>query len=1001
MPTLSVRLRFAAPFALILTLGLVAFVAHPSGPAQAARPRVPQSATTDAAAYVGLQRFYQDFQANRYLDPSFFPPRSGVHPLSASQNVGIRNAIVSIAGTDIDARYIDAAGNIYSSPIGEPISVPLSGPQFPDGAAGVEVRAPAGGPGPFSVSPLTSLRTIHHPATHGIWPLALLPEPPGTSDPIWPLVVFTDVTSLPTSATTVTLSFSDGYTGAGFGFGCFTGPNCGDAAFLLWLQSGFDPSSGTTLFLDSPNGGGNPVTYPSYPVGWDGTTAGSTGVWQAGSIVAPSAAVCTALQQAASAHTRIFLPISDRDNGGSGSSIEYHVRGFAAFEVNSVTCSGLPSAIRGRFLGYGWSALDADGQGDLVRAVYDGQAVLPAAPPNVPTVTPTGTTPPTVTATATASCASAWTTVPSPNVGPGSNRFYAITARAPDDIWAVGTYSTTNDLLQTLTVHWDGSAWSVIPSPNPGPTFSALYGVTALAANDAWAVGYYVGTGGVVGDQTLALHWDGSTWTQIHAPSPGYNYYNALHAVTAFSPVDVWGVGLYRYTSPNSLLEHWNGSVWTQGDAASGGQVNHLYGVSGVAGNAIWTVGTTILHWDGMAWNAVAIPGSTQLFGIRAVTATNVWAAGVNFNSNTAIVHWDGSAWATVPSPNIGTLNGIDLANTTDGWAVGSSSLHWDGSNWSFVPIAGNGTLRGVAALAPGNVWAAGETGSAGGYRTLIEHYGPACPGTPTATVTITPPIATDTATATRSIPLPTDTLTVTLTRGPTQLPSPTGTAGPSATATLPTTATATGTVPPSVTVTPCTIHFSDVTDPAAYYYAGVYYLACHGVISGYSDGTFRPFNQTTRGQLAKIVVLGFALPIQTPVAGGYSFSDVAAGSTFFPYVETAAAAGLVSGYTCGGEGEPCDGERRPYYSAGANVTRGQLAKIVVRAARWGLVAPPQATFSDVAVGSTFYAYVETAVCHGILSGYSDGTFRPTASATRGQIAKIVTAALTGTPGCR
>jgi len=351
-----------------------------------------------------------------------------------------------------------------------------------------------------------------------------------------------------------------------------------------------------------------------------------------------------------------------------------------------------------------------------------------------------------------------------------------------------------------------------------------------------------------------------------------------------------------------------------------------------------------------------------------------------------------------VPSPNIGTLYGIDFTVAADGWAVGSSSLHWDGSSWSAVPIAGSGLLRGVVALAPDNVWAVGATGSDGAYQTLIEHYAPACPGTPTVTATITPVIPTATATATRTVPPPTNTPPATMTAAPTQPPSATGTAQPSATS--PATGTVSPTVPSvsSVTATPCTIQFSDVTDPGAYYYVGVYYLACHGVISGYSDGTFRPFNQTTRGQLAKIVALGFHLPITPPPANGHSFSDVPADDVFFPYVESAAAAGLVSGYTCGGAGEPCDTAARPYYRPSANVTRGQLAKIVVRAAGWALLSPPVATFTDVPVSNVFYPYVETAACHGILSGYNDGSFRPGNPATRGQIAKIVTAALTGSP---
>jgi hypothetical protein len=202
---------------------------------------------------------------------------------------------------------------------------------------------------------------------------------------------------------------------------------------------------------------------------------------------------------------------------------------------------------------------------------------------------------------------------------------------------------------------------------------------------------------------------------------------------------------------------------------------------------------------------------------------------------------------------------------------------------------------------------------------------------------------------------------------------------------------------------------FGDVA-PTDYFYSPVRYLACHGVIGGYADGTFRPYNNTTRGQLSKIVVLAEALPIQTPAAGGYTFADNPGGSTFFRYIETAVAAGIVSGYPCGGTNpqtgaaEACDGANRPYYRPGNNVTRGQLSKIVVLAAigarGWTLHSPATATFSDVAAGSTFFPYVETAVCHGMINGYSDGTFRPTANATRGQISKIVYYALGSGAGC-
>jgi hypothetical protein len=204
---------------------------------------------------------------------------------------------------------------------------------------------------------------------------------------------------------------------------------------------------------------------------------------------------------------------------------------------------------------------------------------------------------------------------------------------------------------------------------------------------------------------------------------------------------------------------------------------------------------------------------------------------------------------------------------------------------------------------------------------------------------------------------------------------------------------------PGGATATPCVISFSDV-HPTDYFYAPVGYLACHGVISGYADGTFRPYNQTTRSQMVKIVVLGFGLPVVTPAGRNSTFADVPPTFPFYDVIETAAAEGIVSGYTCGGPGEPCDEGQRPYFRPYANVTRGQLSKIAVSAAGWPLQTPPAPTFSDVAPGAAFYAFVETAVCHGMVSGYADGTFRPNASATRGQISKIVYLAITGGGSC-
>jgi hypothetical protein len=126
----------------------------------------------------------------------------------------------------------------------------------------------------------------------------------------------------------------------------------------------------------------------------------------------------------------------------------------------------------------------------------------------------------------------------------------------------------------------------------------------------------------------------------------------------------------------------------------------------------------------------------------------------------------------------------------------------------------------------------------------------------------------------------------------------------------------------------------------------------------------------------------------------------VPASSTFFQYVERLYSRGFVSGYTCGGPGEPCPGT---YFRPNAYVTRAQTAKIVATAK--GYPAPPsgQQTFQDIAPNSTFWQWIEELASHNVIQGYVCGGvgepcvapgdrpyFRPGNNVTRGQAAKFV-----------
>jgi beta-lactam-binding protein with PASTA domain len=266
-----------------------------------------------------------------------------------------------------------------------------------------------------------------------------------------------------------------------------------------------------------------------------------------------------------------------------------------------------------------------------------------------------------------------------------------ISAVSANDVWVVGhTSDEGSELLRTLILHWDGSSWSQVSSPNPGPQKSLLSGVTATSASDAWAVGSYQTDTGL---KTLTAHWDGSSWRQVASPSPG-TASNSLASVTATSATNAWAVGVSGSGTVNqTLIERWDGSAWTTAGSASPGTYrNTLTSVSATSATDAWAVGsysddplspkTLVEHWDGSSWtrkpSADPDPQGNELLGVTATSATDAWAVGRTAPSNglthALIEHWDGSAWQPVTSSQPGQTNyllAVGAATTGFVWAVG------------------------------------------------------------------------------------------------------------------------------------------------------------------------------------------------------------------------------------------------------------------------------------------------------------------------------------------
>ena len=97
-------------------------------------------------------------------------------------------------------------------------------------------------------------------------------------------------------------------------------------------------------------------------------------------------------------------------------------------------------------------------------------------------------------------------------------------------------------------------------SPGPGPAgdvFAPLNGLSAWSPSSAWAVGSRITS---IQNDTLVLHWNGTRWTRVASPDPGGQGGSSLNAVSSFSRSGAWAVG----SGGGVLILRWNGARWTR-----------------------------------------------------------------------------------------------------------------------------------------------------------------------------------------------------------------------------------------------------------------------------------------------------------------------------------------------------------------------------------------------------------------------------------------------------
>lgn len=151
--------------------------------------------------------------------------------------------------------------------------------------------------------------------------------------------------------------------------------------------------------------------------------------------------------------------------------------------------------------------------------------------------------------------------------------------------------------------------------------------------------------------------------------------------------------------------------------------------------------------------------------------------------------------------------------------------------------------------------------------------------------------------------------------------------------------------------------------------------LAERGIISGYTDGTFKPANPITRTQAAKI--LAGILKLDTVHVKNPQFKDIKPSDENYGAIAALANAGIING-------------ANGYFYPTQNITREQMSKMIAKG--FGLTSPSntQLPFTDVKKGNEFEPHIKALFENGITKGTSATTFGPKSNVKRSQLAAFV-----------
>jgi hypothetical protein len=309
---------------------------------------------------------------------------------------------------------------------------------------------------------------------------------------------------------------------------------------------------------------------------------------------------------------------------------------------------------------------------------------------------------------------SSWTRMitPTRETAPAKDEFIAVAAIGPKNVWAVGWSGIqASGSSRTLVQHYDGSAWSIVSSPDPGVS-DYFFSVSALRSGSIWALGIKGGAPNPGFVPMLQHRSAGGAWNEVAFPA-AVNRCEAssaeVTAVDAISDSEVYVAGSCKHdTSKQPFVIRWNGSAWSLAMTAPAGATLSALG-GGQYGGPVWAVGY--------------LPGTpTAPLAYRGRGAS--WTE----DSPPLVEHVDQSLAAVAVMP--GSPNRVYAVGRDNG-PTGQHGLayRWDGTAWTHENVTGpeNGLvpLFGVTASLDGAVFAGGFNFSTGtDMATILRREG-------------------------------------------------------------------------------------------------------------------------------------------------------------------------------------------------------------------------------------------------------------------------------------